>query len=45
VVLSSGECQVTARAPAESRIDFDTPVWFRFREGKLHRFDSSGNRM
>jgi multiple sugar transport system ATP-binding protein len=45
VVLSSGECQVTARAPAESRIDFDTPVWFRFREGKLHRFDSSGDRM
>jgi multiple sugar transport system ATP-binding protein len=45
VVLSSGECQITARAPAESRIDFDTPVWFRFREGKLHRFDSSGNRM
>jgi multiple sugar transport system ATP-binding protein len=44
VVLAAGDRQITARAPAEARIDFDTPVWFRFREGKLHRFDSSGNR-
>ncbi len=45
VVLSAGDRQITARAPAEARIDFDTPVWFRFRDGKLHRFNSSGARM
>jgi len=45
VVLAAGDRQITARAAAEARIDFDTPVWFRFREGKVHRFDSAGNRL
>jgi multiple sugar transport system ATP-binding protein len=41
VVLSDGSSQLTARAPAGFRADFDTPVWFRFRDEKVHRFDKS----
>ncbi len=39
VVLTAGSTQITARAPAGSRLDFDTPVWYRFRPDKLHWFD------
>src|SRR5258706_9717558 len=46
VVLAAGENRITARASAEAKLDFDTPVWFRFREGKVHRFDrKSGARL
>ena len=41
VVLNDGATRITARAPAGLRLDFDTPVWFRFRPEKLHWFDSS----
>jgi multiple sugar transport system ATP-binding protein len=37
----TGEKQITARAPAGTRLDFDTPVWYRFRPEKLHRFHQS----
>jgi multiple sugar transport system ATP-binding protein len=46
VVLSAGSAQITARAPAGMRLDFDAQVWYRFRPEKLHRFDpSTGNRL
>ncbi|MGD1096878.1 MAG: ABC transporter ATP-binding protein [Bryobacteraceae bacterium] len=46
VVLTAGAAQITARGPAASRLDFDTPVWYRFRPGKLHWFDkASGVRL
>ena len=49
VVLSDAShgttTQLTARAPAGVRFDFDSPVWYRFRAEKVHRFDTSGNRL
>jgi multiple sugar transport system ATP-binding protein len=46
VILSDGSAQLTARTAAGFRADFDTPVWFRFRAEKLHRFDlSTGARL
>jgi multiple sugar transport system ATP-binding protein len=39
VVISAGDRQITARAPADVRLDFDARVWFRFRESKQHWFD------
>jgi multiple sugar transport system ATP-binding protein len=46
VVLSAGPVQITARAPAGLRLDFDTAVWYRFRPDKLHWFDkTSGDRI
>src|SRR5262249_34720061 len=41
VVVSDGSAQLTARAPAGFRADFDTPVWFRFRPEKVHGFNKS----
>ena len=41
VVLTAGKSQITARGPAASKLDFDTPVWYRFRPGKLHWFDKA----
>jgi multiple sugar transport system ATP-binding protein len=41
LVLSTGGKQITARAPAGLRFDFDTPVWFRARPEKVHRFHKS----
>ena len=46
VVVSDGSTQLTARAPAGFRADFDTPVWFHLRDEKLHRFDrATGSRI
>lgn len=45
VVIQTGDRQITARAPADLRLDFDARVWFRFREGKQHWFDASGVRI
>jgi ABC-type sugar transport system ATPase subunit len=46
LVLASGEKQITARAPAGLRLDFDTPVWYRANPAKLHRFNrATGARM
>jgi multiple sugar transport system ATP-binding protein len=39
VVLAAGDHKITVRAPAESRLDFDTQVWYRLRPEKVHRFD------
>jgi len=39
VVVSDGEKRITTRAGSAARFDFDTPVWYRFRPEKLHRFD------
>ncbi len=45
VVLSlTASAQITARVSAGMRLDFDTPVWFRFREDKIHRFDKASGR-
>jgi ABC-type sugar transport system ATPase subunit len=41
IVISAGDRKITARAPSDVRVDFDAPVWFRFREDKLHRFDGA----
>lgn len=41
VVLNDGSTQITARAPAGVKFDFDTRVWYRFRADKLHPFDAS----
>jgi multiple sugar transport system ATP-binding protein len=45
IVLSAGDRQITARAGSGERYDFEAAVWYRFREGKLHWFDSAGNRL
>jgi len=46
VVLSDGSTQLTARAPAGFRADFEAAVWFRFRPEKIHQFDlKSGARL
>jgi multiple sugar transport system ATP-binding protein len=39
VVLADGDQRITTRTAASARLDFDTPVWYRFRPEKLHRFD------
>jgi ABC-type sugar transport system ATPase subunit len=38
LVLATGEKQITVRAPAGLRLDFDTPVWYRANPANLHRF-------
>jgi len=46
VVLAHAGKQITARAPAGAKMDFDSPVWFRFRPEKLHWFDTAaGHRL
>jgi multiple sugar transport system ATP-binding protein len=35
------DTQITTRMAAGSKLDFDTPVWYRFRPEKLHRFQKS----
>jgi multiple sugar transport system ATP-binding protein len=45
VVISDGSSQITARAPAGMRLDFDASVWYRFRAAKLHRFSAAGERL
>lgn len=46
VVVNNGSNQITARVGAGMRLDFDTPVWLRYREDKIHRFETaSGNRI
>jgi multiple sugar transport system ATP-binding protein len=44
VVVNDGSQNFTARVPTGMRLDFDTPVWFRFREDKIHRFDKTSTR-
>ena len=39
IVISAGDRKITARASSNARVDFDAPVWFRFREDKQHWFD------
>ena len=41
VRLSVDGSHITARAAAGTRLDFDMPVWFRFRGDKLHWFDKA----
>jgi multiple sugar transport system ATP-binding protein len=41
VVLNYDGGRVTARTPSDIRLDFDTPVWFRARPEKVHRFHKS----
>jgi multiple sugar transport system ATP-binding protein len=38
--VNDGIRHVTARSAAGTKLDFDTPVWLRFRPDKIHRFDS-----
>jgi multiple sugar transport system ATP-binding protein len=44
VVLNDGGAHITARVSTGMRLDFDTPLWFRFREDKIHRFDKASGR-
>ncbi len=44
VRLAVDDSHITARAAAGARLDFDMPVWFRFREDKLHWFDQASGR-
>ncbi len=39
VVLADGDKRITTRTASATRLDFDTPVRYRFRPEKLHRFD------
>jgi multiple sugar transport system ATP-binding protein len=39
VVIAARDRKITARASCDARVDFDAPVWFRFREDKQHWFD------
>jgi multiple sugar transport system ATP-binding protein len=41
VVLNCDGGRITARVPSDMRLDFDTPVWFRMRPDKVHRFHKS----
>jgi multiple sugar transport system ATP-binding protein len=41
VVIAAGGRKITARAASDARVDFDAPVWFRFREDKRHWFDAT----
>lgn len=41
VVLNMESSQITARAAAGVRLDFDVQVFFRFRAEKLHHFEKS----
>jgi multiple sugar transport system ATP-binding protein len=38
--LALDDAQVTLRAPAGVRADFDSPAWFRIRQEQIHFFDS-----
>ena len=41
VIISDGSLNLTARAPAGMKLDFDAQIWYRFRPEKLHWFDPS----
>jgi multiple sugar transport system ATP-binding protein len=41
VVINHRDQRITVRVATGMRLDFDTPVWFHFREDKIHRFDSA----
>jgi multiple sugar transport system ATP-binding protein len=41
VAIGSNQSRITARVPTGLRLDFDTPVWFRLRPDKIHRFDKA----
>jgi multiple sugar transport system ATP-binding protein len=46
LVVHDGNQHITARVSAGTPLDFDTPVWIRFRPDKTHRFDkASGDRL
>jgi multiple sugar transport system ATP-binding protein len=46
IVISTGDRKIMARAPSDMRVDFDAPVWYRFREDKRHWFDpATGQRI
>ena len=41
VVISIGGQRLSCRAAPEMRLDFESPVWFRFRPDRLQLFDSA----
>ncbi|MBI3695361.1 MAG: ABC transporter ATP-binding protein [Acidobacteria bacterium] len=41
VVVRVGEHSLTCRAAPEMQLDFESPVWVRFRPDRLHFFDTS----
>lgn len=45
VVVSDGSTQITARAPAGMKLDFDACIWYRFRADRVHRFGGAGKRI
>ncbi len=44
VVIDAGQARLTARAAPDIRLDFESPVWFRFRPAQLHFFDTATTR-
>jgi len=38
--LEMNGTHINLRAPAGTRADFDSPVWFRIRRDQIHSFDS-----
>jgi ABC-type sugar transport system ATPase subunit len=43
VRLDAMGCRVTVRTAPGMRIEEGAPVWFRLREGKVHRFDATSS--
>jgi len=44
IVIAAGGAHLSCRAAPEMRFDFESSVWFRFRPGCLHFFDTSTTR-
>src|SRR5262249_13867674 len=44
VVVRLGEYQLSCRVASEMQLDFEAPVWVRFRPGRLHVFDPTSTR-
>jgi len=44
LVVEAGEYRVRCRTAPEMRLEFEAPVWIRFRPDRLHFFDTSSGR-
>ena len=44
VVVAAGEQHLNCRTAPELRLDFEAPVWFRFRPDRIHFFDTATTR-
>ena len=44
VVVQVGEHHISCRTSPDTQLDFEAPVWIRFRPDRLHFFDTAGTR-